>query len=626
MKKLLSTTFFILLFVSVVFGQWQGSGTQQDPYKIFTLEDLEAIRVNEIDFNYYPNIHFELQNDINDSVSERIAEGFYGYFHGKGFAICLNLVDTYFSNNNFISELHGYMDSITFKGAFLADYSLFPQILETGVLSDIIIDLHVITTHEISLSPLMVEHDCQLLNINNMGIIKDCINNSDINVSASTDTTSLTIINIFSEINMGKILNCTNIGNINITTNSLNTVFIYMFSGYNLNEIDGGYIGNCINNGNININGVAAYCELSVFSYISSGKIVNCINNGNITAKQTDVCGIFAGHNGYLVSNCLNTGSIIGEKVSGGIVGENVCAGSYNFHGEGITRDVINCMNTGNIGGNSEVGGIIGKFYCDTGICAVVKNNLNLHKTSGYGIFGDTASTFTQIAELSNNYYDKQVVTQQATVIGDIPGIAEGKLTSQLIGTSPELQAMLGDGWSYAEGRYPIPLGLENHPAALLAATPIYLPYEDTENYNTVDSITCHFTLGNENGVTWESNPSKILIEDNGTELKGILQSTGYSYITAFLDNYSKSILLNTVSICEPNDIETLTASEIEAYPNPANEIIYFNKTLPYKIYDLQGKLVLQSDIPENFVNVRGLKSGIYFIKIGEEMIKFVVE
>ena len=44
----------------------------------------------------------------------------------------------------------------------------------------------------------------------------------------------------------------------------------------------------------------------------------------------------------------------------------------------------------------------------------------------------------------------------------DISGVAEGKLSTQLVGNSPELQAMLGNGWSYAEGRYPIPLSLEN--------------------------------------------------------------------------------------------------------------------------------------------------------------------
>src|SRR5574344_264664 len=426
MKKIIIIILFaIFIQTDIIYAQWQGSGTQQDPYKIFTLADLDSIRTNHINYNYYQNIHFELHNDINDSVTETIAGDFYGNFHGKGHTIYLNIIDI--NNNNFIVNLHGYMDSITFKGRHPSYDYLFHVIAETGVLSNITLDLDIIATHNIDFNTPQIESDAVLLNMDNYGIIENCINNSDINLSASTDTSSISFIEIFNRVNYGKILNCINNGNINITTNSLNSIFIYLFSERNTYSPDvpnGGYIGNCINNGNININGVPDYCEISVFSQINDGSIVNCINNGNITAKKTDVCGIFAVVNGYLVSKCLNTGDVIGEEIAGGIVGELYCSSQYDVYGYGVTSDVINCMNTGNITGNSQVGGIIGNFNYIGGNCAVVKNNFNLHKTSGYGIFGDTASSFTQILQLSNNYYDKQMLTQEATVIGDIPGIA----------------------------------------------------------------------------------------------------------------------------------------------------------------------------------------------------------
>jgi hypothetical protein len=617
MKKTIVTIFLaIFMQTNILHAQWQGAGTQQDPYKIFTLADLDSIRTNEANFSSYQNIHFELQNDITDSVTESIAGEFHGYFHGKGHVICLNLIDTDFSNNNFIYSLYGYVDSITFNGAFLADYSLFVGIYETGVLSDITLVLHVVTTHEISLDPVVVEHDCQLLNMNNEGIIKNCINNSDINVSAAIDTTSITMINLFSSTNQGKILNCINNGNINITTNTLNNLFIYIFSFINTTvpEMpDGGYIGNCINNGNININGIADYSEVSVFSYVNGGSIVNCINNGYITAKQTDVCGIFAAYNGYLVSNCLNTGSLIGEEIAGGIVGELWCQKYYGY----AAPVVINCMNTGNIIGNSEVGGIIGKFNCHMGICAVIKNNLNLHKTSGYAIFGDTASTFTQILELENNYYDKQMVTQQATVIGDIVGVSEGKLTTQLIGTSPELQTMLGDGWSYAEGRYPIPLGLENDSMALVAATPVYLHFETEEEYNHVDSVSRNFTVGLENNVNWEEANGRVSFSDENVTLL----SMGMENLTVSLGDYSKNVRINIVDIETSAPIQTIE-NGISVYPNPASDFINLSlngvKADKVEIYDITGKIISSQLLvtEHNQIYIKNLKSGMYLLKI----------
>ena len=623
MKKTIVTIFLtIFIQTNFLYSQWQGSGTEQDPYKIFTLADLDSIRTNEINFNSYQDIHFELQNDITDSVTESIAGEFHGYFHGKGHTIFLNLIDTNISNNHFMFNLYGYVDSITFKGAFLADYSLFPGIFETGVLSNIIIDLNVIATYSVSPNPLYVQHNCQLFNINNLGTIKNCVNNSDINVFASQDTTSLTFVNLFCSINYGKILNCINNGNIIITTNSLNTILVYIFSDQNEGNsyiLNSGTISKCINTGNISISGMPNYSEVGVFSYTNynTARIVNCINTGNITAKKTDVCGIFAVYNGYLVSNCLNTGSLIGEEIAGGIVGELFAVSQYNYYGEGITSDVVNCMNTGNITGDSEVGGIIGKFNLHNGICAVVKNNLNLHKTSGYGIFGDTTSIFTQILELNNNYYDKQMVTQQATVIGDIANVAEGKLTTQITGTSPALQAMLGDGWSYAEGRYPIPLGLENDSMALVAATPVYLDFETEEDYNHVDSVTKNFIVGLENNVSWNETFGRVSFSDENVTLLNL----GVENLTVSLGDYSKNIRINIVDI-ETADPSQTIENVISVYPNPASDFINLSlngvKADKVEIYDITGKIISSQLLvtEHNQIYIKNLKPGMYLLKI----------
>ncbi|NLP20188.1 MAG: hypothetical protein GX378_05430, partial [Bacteroidales bacterium] len=86
MRKLI-LVFTIILFSCFSFSQehpWQGSGTEEDPFRIYNLNDLHLIKENEESFNGYAGIHFNLMNDIDDVLSFNIASNFRGYFHGKG--------------------------------------------------------------------------------------------------------------------------------------------------------------------------------------------------------------------------------------------------------------------------------------------------------------------------------------------------------------------------------------------------------------------------------------------------------------------------------------------------------------------------------------------------------------
>ncbi|MFY9591915.1 MAG: T9SS type A sorting domain-containing protein, partial [Bacteroidales bacterium] len=321
------------------------------------------------------------------------------------------------------------------------------------------------------------------------------------------------------------------------------------------------------------------------------------------------------------ISNCMNTGNLSGSDKTAGIFC-NLYTGNFALDEPMI---IENCVNTGAISGNVSAGGITSGAGLNTTTPPIIRNNLNLGKTSNYALFDWSEQVAFETFE--NNFYDKQLVPQTASPQGDIleNNAAKGLLTTDITGFA--LQEILGNGWSYAEGRYPIPLGLENHPAVQLAATPIYLPYEDQDNYNTVDSVTCHFTLGTENNVEWTSNPSQIELIQSENELKGVLQTTGFANLSAYLDGFTKNILLNIKSICQPDyKKEEIQKTQITAYPNPTKDILYFNQASAYEIFDLQGKLVMKSNKPQNFVNTAELKPGMYIIKIGEEVIKFVVE
>jgi len=604
----------LLLYSQAIFSQWQGAGTAQDPFRIYTVTDLENITNHQYDSDYtqamsspltplisYTGVHFKLMNDIEEPLTKRLCFNFAGHLHGKGHSVTLNLNNELdpdsILNSTFIAELFGSVDSLTFVGNSPVFYSLFNRIHPTGKISYIICNLDI--------TPFAIIPNTKVAFIfcgENNGLIEYCVNNSNLSNNHNISQVSLFV---FSWNNFGTIDNCINNGNISIhNVTDLLVSAIFAVDG-------GGNITNCINNGDFTISGVPAQSYISCFSY-HDNNISHCINTGNINVKSggggtgtgtgANIMGIFSVSNG-IVSNCLNTGNLTGNEIAGGIVGEI---------GNGI---IENCLNAGYIDGDNYVGGIVGSFS-QYGNYFTIKNNLDLSKTAKYALIGDdltlylTYPQYYQDVIIENNFYDKQMVTIPATPNGDITGKAEGKLTTEITGFA--LQSILGDGWSYAEGRYPIPLGLENHPAALLAATPIYLHATDTENYNSVDSVSQNFIIGLENNVEWQSAYNMVfLYEENG-----ILQHIGYETLTGNLDNYSKNIQLNIRSI--PSSITSTTFDEITIYPNPVKDILLIDNRQftinNVEICDIAGKTL--STHSTNTINVSNLPMGVYLLKI----------
>ena len=160
---------------------------------------------------------------------------------------------------------------------------------------------------------------------------------------------------------------------------------------------------------------------------------------------------------------------------------------------------------------------------------------------------------------VTSNFYDRQMSGGSGE---DIEGETEGRLTSQLTGDTPELSAMLGDGWSYAEGRYPIPLGLENDSLAMLFATPIYLRVINDDNYDHTNLVRNNFTVGTENGVSWSSGDRLSIDGENATIL-----ASGSETATASLAGYSfsRSLRLDPIT-------GELVATDCDSYLWNGNE------------------------------------------------------
>jgi hypothetical protein len=61
------------------------------------------------------------------------------------------------------------------------------------------------------------------------------------------------------------------------------------------------------------------------------------------------------------------------------------------------------------------------------------------------------------------------------------------------------------------------------------------------------------------------------------------------------------------------------------AYPNPSSDVVYFNKKIDFKVYDLTGRVVKVS-INEFKLDASQLSEGIYIVKTSEkEVIKVII-
>lgn len=121
-----------------------------------------------------------------------------------------------------------------------------------------------------------------------------------------------------------------------------------------------GYIEDCRSDVKIETLG-NAICAGGIVGSVGEG-VSDCVFDGSIKSAGRYAGGICGSTGGYAsVKNCVNNGSVSGDKNVGGIAGEP---------DNGLT----NCLNTGDVTGSENVGGIAGKGYNLTENCTNTGN------------------------------------------------------------------------------------------------------------------------------------------------------------------------------------------------------------------------------------------------------------
>ena len=136
----------------------------------------------------------------------------------------------------------------------------------------------------------------------------------------------------------------------------------------------------------------------------------------------------------------------------------------------------------------------------------------------------------------------------------------------------------------------------------------------------------------------------KLLPSDNIFLLDGLTEETPYTFtikvedIKGNIDIYSGSddpqpakVIFTTTKDGEIfTDIDNTTSQKIIIFPNPVSDILYINginNAKDIRIFDVTGKTVLipqSSFLNTNQIDVSALSKGIYFLKVDNQVVKFI--
>ncbi len=403
-------------------GLLNGNGTEEDPYQIWTIEDLVKFsnRTNagekftgkyvelmaNLDFNENASYENPARTDYGDINGNNVVEQLKTELTtGKGFpcisATSDNAFDGYLEGNS--KEIRNIYISVTSGAATRAGFF--------GYLGDSTINSLGITGSIITSNLSTLGGIAGAVLVNSTCNIDSCINKADISSNGASNSTGGIVGNVYGILN---VTNSYNEGSISGSNNSGGIV------GFTNNKIN---LTNCFNQGEItNGYGNNAGGLIGRDNEASNTiTITNSYNTGNVTGK-TSVGGLVGTTSGTLtITQSYNNGDVTStiENVSnainiGGIAGTNNANGNVT---------IANCHNTGNITSNATYsssiinnGGILGRIYNGK-----IENCYNSGEIKGGnrlgGILGISfgSSSKTGNAKIINSYNIGEINSSQLT-------------------------------------------------------------------------------------------------------------------------------------------------------------------------------------------------------------------
>ena len=506
-------TDFTLAYPTPVGGEFEGNGTEADPYKIKTATDLARLAQQTASHSFEGKI-FRLENDLSlaslSSAFQPIGEEgapFQGIFDGNGHTI----------------------SGLAFDGRGYHFTGLFGALGEKGTIRNLKIDKFTVTSNGNWVAPVVADNAGTITDVTVTGTQTVSNGQSGGGIAGrSTGTVercsfSGSVIGIGSVAGIvgysyGPIRNCHSDGSIQ-RAGHLSDVYrdcggiagTMTSDSQSLNEMTGcSFSGTIDEASGYGISGGLA-------AKLNRTKVTDCFNVGTISHKRNDADydnytgGLFGWMSASDVADCFNAGTIIKSSdrgltsdAVGGLIGYvRVSYGSTNG-GPMTMKDkssVARCYNSAPVISSSNEGhkGIWGATFT-------------------YGGFDPIPETFFDC------WFDQQ-----------ISGIADdtfGKPTEFF--TSGQLPAnFTSTMWNAQSGRYPVLKTFADTQASGLASSAMILT--DGEN---VSKVKKSFTLSSPDGILWkllDANTSSYTDETASLKITGNTVTIKSSYGTEVL-------------------------------------------------------------------------------------------
>ena len=342
-----------------------GLGTDDDPYIITTLTQLEAV-------TDYPDACFELGNNITDALTAPICSNtsqFTGSFDGKGYSITIDMS----------------ISDISYVGAF-------GYIGSSGQVSNLTVTGSVTSSYDTGYVGGLTGY--------NAGTVENCISSVTVTANGTTAYYAGGLVGY----NTGTITGCSATGDVSGGSTESFCIGGLVGQNFNVNTSSGtltstavitdcyatgtvtsvtatnkGYVG-----GLLGANYSASTTSLTTPAY----GITNCFATGNVSAAGGYIGG-FTGYNRITsTTNCFASGDVI---VSGTV---NV-GGFTGFNRAGAILD--HCYSTGDVSASSVssssyYGGLIGYLYSGTAQYSYAAGEVSAESTYVGGVTGNYRS------------------------------------------------------------------------------------------------------------------------------------------------------------------------------------------------------------------------------------------
>jgi thiol-disulfide isomerase/thioredoxin len=430
----------------------KGSGTDNDPFLVESLEDLVFLRdavnagksIGDVDA---ATASYQLTADIDlslvcSAVSKQSwtpigteASPFQGTFNGGNHLVKGLYINSNGNNKGFFGKA---------QASYICHLQIDGNVTSTGQYTSLVVGsltggnvAYCTVSGQVSGRYYTGGVAGQVRN----GQINDCVNRSEVKASQAQF-----VGGVAGDVFLNGPISCVNYGTVTATDGSGDVGGIAGETG--------GPAGNCVNYGDVTSSD--GYHVGGIFGIHQARDMYNCRNYGNVSGRQ-EVGGITGRSlQQGLIYNCLNEGAVSGTDYVAGI-----CAYQCNEFGDRVATAMMNCLNVGGVSGTGTYVGALCAYNQGADAtygykaCVVEQNywlydpDKNLGMEKGVAVNeGNVSSNFALTeAQMKGAAYSAPLYKTCTQVLDALNGWAYDHLSS---GSIP-LQ-----GWYYPqEGAYP---------------------------------------------------------------------------------------------------------------------------------------------------------------------------